>query len=727
MTDGYTVQCTEEGSYSVNETEDFSEQTPVNYNASNGELPEGWYSYNSGTSGYAPRVSNSSNYTYITGLTGNFLLMTTNAYSSTDPSANQKAYAIMPQYSNLVSVSFDYQYESTSYGTLTVGYVTNNLGYDTYQELETPTKTSGKQTWTLTAAHIATINNANGYIAFRYVSGNDTYYSVGIDNVIIKGGTYTPGEEYHEVYSEGTSVTINGLTSNKTYITNVVSNCISGEWSDPITFTTLAEGNKVFTNAANNGMWSTAGNWVPEGTPVITDNAILRASATIESDYVAEAKKITFEGTPTPTLTIADGGQLMTDNSVTATVKKNITGYGAGNEEDKANYYLIANPLSSSVYSSSFATVGLTTGNYDLYSWSYSSSDGLEWRNYETSSFSLYNGTGYLYANENNVELTFTGTVKANNEDEEKTPSYYSTNPDEYEFNGWQLFGNPFVCNAYLNDANENLAFYRMNPETGAGFIVATGAIAPMEGIFVQATATEQSFKFSRNQSDNSRGQLNINLSKAGTRGVSLADNAIVRFGEGSTLEKFSFRENSSKVYIPMEGKDYAVVNAGQVGEMPVSFKAEKNGSYSLSFTSQEVSFSYLHLIDNMTGNDVDLLANPSYSFDARTTDYESRFRLVFATGSSATDDNFGFINGMGNLCIFGIDGTATRHRPHAQQRDLQRQLRAQAQRGSRRVYDPTHQWQRCQSPEDDCEIIWLLAFGSWLLTALNKLTKAKS
>ena len=32
----------------------------------------------------------------------------------------------------------------------------------------------------------------------------------------------------------------------------------------------------------------------------------------------------------------------------------------------------------------------------------------------------------------------------------------------------------------------------------------------------------------------------------------------------------------------------------------------------------------------------------------------------MFATGSSADGDSFAFINGMGNLSIFGIEGTAT-------------------------------------------------------------------
>ena len=72
----------------------------------------------------------------------------------------------------------------------------------------------------------------------------------------------------------------------------------------------------------------------------------------------------------------------------------------------------------------------------------------------------------------------------------------------------------------------------------------------------------------------------------------------------------------------------------------------------------------YLHLIDNMTGNDVDLLATPSYSFEAKTTDYESRFKLVFATGNA--DDTFAFFcngsfvinnDGKGTLQVIDING----------------------------------------------------------------------
>ena len=65
----------------------------------------------------------------------------------------------------------------------------------------------------------------------------------------------------------------------------------------------------------------------------------------------------------------------------------------------------------------------------------------------------------------------------------------------------------------------------------------------------------------------------------------------------------------------------------------------------------------YLHLIDNMTGADVDLLQTPEYTFKAKTSDYASRFRLVFSAddedGASTSSSSFAFINN-GNIIVKG-------------------------------------------------------------------------
>jgi hypothetical protein len=243
----------------------------------------------------------------------------------------------------------------------------------------------------------------------------------------------------------------------------------------------------------------------------------------------------------------------------------------------------------------------------------------LEWRNYRANAFNLVNGQGYLYASKNGTTLTFTGIPYSGNG---QVGLVYDNNAQG--FKGWNLVGNPFAQAAYADRD-----YYAL--QNGSGLIPTSSAtaIGAMEGIFVTAAdANDASMTFSTTQP----GQKSANLALNITSSNKLVDRAIVRFGEGRQLPKFQLRGNSTKIYIEQGGMDYAIVNAEEMGEIPVSFKAEKNGIYTISFNAENVEFGYLHLIDNLTGKDVDLLSTPSYTFDARTTDYESRFKLVFAT-----------------------------------------------------------------------------------------------
>jgi hypothetical protein len=110
---------------------------------------------------------------------------------------------------------------------------------------------------------------------------------------------------------------------------------------------------------------------------------------------------------------------------------------------------------------------------------------------------------------------------------------------------------------------------------------------------------------------------------------------ARIRFSEGSDLEKFMLHDDATCLFIPQNGKDCAVVHSAHTGEIPVCFKATEDGTYSLVVNTENVEMEYLHLIDNMTGADIDLLQTQSYSFEAQTTDNVSRFRLAFRTSTS--------------------------------------------------------------------------------------------
>ena len=306
-------------------------------------------------------------------------------------------------------------------------------------------------------------------------------------------------------------------------------------------------------------------------------------------------------------------------------------------------YYLIASPIGTI---NPEDVADMLDNDFDLFY--FDEAQELEWINYKTGSFDLEAGKGYLYANSEDVVLSFIGTQY--NGTGEVTMSRSGSG----RFEGWNLVGNPFSENVYIDRD-----FYIMNEE-GSEIIPASDIerdyIEPMEGVFVVAEQDQETMTFSTTAPDNKSPMIALNLRRGGVSTGSttaVIDRAIVRFGEDRVLPKFQLRSNSTKIYIPKDNMDYAVVHADYMGEMPVNFKAKENGTYTLSLNSEGMEFSYLHLIDNMTGNDVDLLQTPSYSFEAKTTDYASRFKLVFAVndGPSIGSGAFAFISN-GNIIV---------------------------------------------------------------------------
>ena len=179
----------------------------------------------------------------------------------------------------------------------------------------------------------------------------------------------------------------------------------------------------------------------------------------------------------------------------------------------------------------------------------------------------------------------------------------------------------------------------------------------------VKAETTDETVTFSKTAPETqgpNNGSLQIAVAQANTRGNFIQDKAIVSFNAGDELEKFFFNEDNAKLYIPQGNRDFAIACSEKSGEMPLNFKAMKNGEYTITIHPEAVELDYLHLIDNMTGNDIDLLASPSYSFYAQTTDYESRFKLVFSNnnedGPSTGSGTFAFYSN-GNIIING-EGT---------------------------------------------------------------------
>ena len=378
---------------------------------------------------------------------------------------------------------------------------------------------------------------------------------------------------------------------------------------------------------------------------------------------VTEGSKLTVNGTlsdvDASNLILEDGAQLINGSTgVQATVHKNIDAYGETN-----GWNFIASPMTSLTVDNETHT-NIASNNFDLYRFNQSPSpttmDGrtvyLEWENWKKQGtdhyhFGLEPGKGYLYAHNPTIDAVFIGEL-ANPQNGDIQVSYSTSNPS-LDMHGWNLIGNPFTCNAYINRS-----YYRINNDgNGIQVVENNAAILPCTGILVKTeNPNGETVTFTKEpQTNGAKGSLNITLANANTRNNAIVDNAIVTFNKDNELGKFYFGQSNANIYFPKNGEDYAIAYAHGMDEMPLNFRADENGSYTLTINPKDIELDYLHLIDNMTGANVDLLATPSYTFEAKTTDYASRFRLLFAPISEDADsDNaFAYINN-GNIVVNG-------------------------------------------------------------------------
>ena len=416
----------------------------------------------------------------------------------------------------------------------------------------------------------------------------------------------------------------------------------------------------VFVGSETDHNWSTSSNWLENMLPQSSSEVIIDGQCNLDQD--ATVKSITINENRSLTilsnsklivddvvsddvtcLIINDAGQLFTqtENTVYATVKKDIAAYtGARN-----NYYFVA-PATYTTTKNRIKTnmTNMLSGEYDLY-WFDQISPMEEWQNYEAAPFPyLSMKQGYLYANSANTTLAFAGKL-ITTEAEEVELEY---DDEESVFPGFTLIGNPYPCNAAVSgeDLVEN-AYYVMNEQGGRKDIIVTmnPVMAPCTGLFAVAANEDAVVTFTPSTSDATvRGSQSCIRMESFDSQNQLEDRLYVKIGEGKGLQKFSFDAQATQLYFNKKGKNYAVAPSNGSSEMTINFTTESYGWHTISVYPENLTCDYLHLIDNLTGADVDLLtASTGYTFEAKPSDFPSRFKLVFnATGVEENDASIG-------------------------------------------------------------------------------------
>lgn len=410
---------------------------------------------------------------------------------------------------------------------------------------------------------------------------------------------------------------------------------------------------------ATDGNWSEASNWCGNALPSAGDEVIIDANCTMDMNVEVSAltvsdgqsltlqsgKTLTVSGTLTNTavsgLVIKDGAQLIhTSGNVSATMEKDILAH------NNIGWYTIASPMDEmSIDGSDFLTP-----EYDLYRYNENPIDnqGLEWENYKAvhpDFITFENGRGYLYANSNTFSPMFSGTLN------HSTVNYLlSYTESQNELKGFNLIGNPFPHVIYkgtggaIDNAKLASGYYTLTNEGAWHVHTFEDAILPGQGILVKTTEASDLAIAKSNVAASSES----NGAKAVTSRMEIVvsgneeeDRCFAYFSEGIDLNKMeNLSETAPSLFIRDNGHNYAIVHLNNQREsIDLMFKNNQSGLFTLKVNTNGLSMTYLHLIDHITGANVDLLQQPTYTFQATGQEYAARFMLAFKNNTGIEEN----------------------------------------------------------------------------------------
>ncbi len=451
-----------------------------------------------------------------------------------------------------------------------------------------------------------------------------------------------------------------------------------------------------FTDKAN---WSNGEVPAADEIVMINGNVEVSTDVTIKDITINEGCSITIvksgifhiNGTVTNNsdniITIKDGGQLYSTNDVTVTVEKNIIGYG-DDDNVTEGWYTISSPVNSGesndegyYYENIDNIVNLIPSEgeerkYDLYRYyegGYEDENGTYvswWENHKMNNedsedeyydfnnpefTTLSSGRGYLYASSKDVTLEFTDLAKSSVISFLCTASYCG---EDENFLGFNLMGNPFTHNitaANMSGVEMADAYYTLSYSGmwTSNLFSDKKEIKVGEAFLIKVTE-ESALKFTHETTRSNfinNGSINIVVSND-----RYTDNAIVSFSEGKGLNKFPhLNKEAHEVYVIDNDTKYGVATMNDdVTTIPVGFKANTMGEYTISAEAKDCKFNSMTLTDKMTGVKTNLLTD-SYTFMATTNDNPNRFTLTL-NADNDTDNDFIYINNN-EMIINNIEG----------------------------------------------------------------------
>ncbi len=521
------------------------------------------------------------------------------------------------------------------------------------------------------------------------VSSNDVY------EFVINGPTVVENISYYTIYDKLTPGYLYAPGNNnylKTQTTNTDNGMWTVEFDNYVAIIKAKVENKNWmrfnTNGNNDPLFSCYGSGQTDIYLFVKDNdtdyEYYGCELTYSGDYAIPADETITIGagsvmevtgnltnTTTSNLIIEDGGQLIVNNSVAATVEKTIQASGSWGSKDGGvdGWDLISSPIGTvniaSVTNLAPAPVG-TALQYDLYSYNEASKTWYNQQGTEHQFTQLMVGEGYLYSRKENADLGFAGEVSSASIT--KALTYTEANGT---LAGWNLVGNPYTHNitwANLEPTNVVTTGYYTLGYDGqwSAEPSTTTVIKPMQGFLVKANDSGAKIIFNNTAS---KSRANDDYIKFIVANSQYEDAAYAMFSENVGLDKINHRNaDIPMVYIPQNGQNYAIATMDDNTQaFELNFKAMTTGQYTLSYKA-EGKYSYLHVIDRLTGEDIDMLLDGEYSFIGSPRDNEARFIVKLSYNANIDEievnDNFAYqngsdiiVNGNGELQVFDVTG----------------------------------------------------------------------
>ncbi len=341
----------------------------------------------------------------------------------------------------------------------------------------------------------------------------------------------------------------------------------------------------------------------------------------------------------------------------------NITPWDA---EKQTGWYALSSPNQDIAFSE---VENLTSATHNIYRYDEKNRIWQEYRNTANIYSAFENGRGYIYRTlDNGGTITFNGTPNRGDVSYTLSSTYKTDN-----CTGFNLIGNPYTHSIYkgvaIPDDYLSDGYCLLNTDGTWLYKSDADAIPATTAILVQAQniRSAQTITMKDTKAAPTAKRANNDNIWFTVKNGQYNDVACIEFKEGDGFNKMAhYNEDAPMLYVSYNGQEYAAANVSDDTKViDLCFKTKETSRYTLSFKANGM-FDYLHLIDRITGEDVDMLIDDEYSFIGTSTDNADRFILKFSynTGHDDVDEVFAYqngsdliVNGEGELQVFDVTG----------------------------------------------------------------------